>query len=161
MGAAGILMMMEGSQNTHNRWMIVISAVLQTVISNCHLTQTPIVFKIMLMENKQECDSTKMAHSSVNMEPLNATKCNKNIIKCLLTASTGIRTRVCATIHLIAAIFEMATELFRRHRRVLIKIIKITFIQNQLQAVPMSKVFEKSKKKRTRLQLLNKQNKKH
>merc|ERR1712008_571976 len=83
----------------------------QTVISNCHLTQTPIVFKIMLMENKQECDSTKMAHSSVNMEPLNATKCNKNIIKCLLTASTGIRTRVCATIHLTAAIFEMATEL--------------------------------------------------
>jgi len=88
-----------------------------------------------------------MAHSSVNMEPLNATKCNKNIIKCLLTASTGIRTRVCATIHLTAAIFEMATELFRRHRRVLIKIIKITFIQNQLQAVPMSKkVFESQKR---------------
>ena len=88
-----------------------------------------------------------MAHSSVNMEPLNATKCNKNIIKCLLTASTGIQTRVYATIHLTAAIFEMATGLFRRHRRVLIKIIKITFIQNQLPAVPISKVFEKSKKK--------------
>jgi len=87
-----------------------------------------------------------MAHSSVNMEPLNATKCNKNIIKCLLTASTGIRTRVCATIRLTAAIFEMATELFRRHHRVLIKIIKITFIQNQLQAVPMSKVFESQKR---------------
>jgi len=104
-----------------------------------------------------------MAHSSVNMEPLNATKCNKNIIKCLLTASTGIRTRVCATIRLTAAIFEMATELFRRHHRVLIKIIKITFIQNQLQAVPMSKVFEcqkrKEEKKRTRLQLLNKKTK--
>lgn len=87
-----------------------------------------------------------MAHSLVNMEPLNATKCNKNIIKCLLTASTGIQTRVCATIHLTAAIFEMAMELFRRHRRVLIKIIKITFIQNQLQAVPMSKVFESQKR---------------
>jgi len=73
-------------------------------------------------------------------------------------ASTGIRTRVCATIHLTAAIFEMETGLFRRHRRVLIKIIKITFIQNQLPAVPMSKVFEKSKKetkKRTRLQIKN------
>ena len=73
-------------------------------------------------------------------------------------ASTGIRTRVCATIHLTAAIFEMAMKLFLRHRRVQIKIIKITFIQNQLQAVPMSKVFEKSKKetkKRTRLQIKN------
>ena len=87
-----------------------------------------------------------MAHSSVNMEPLNATKCNKNIIKCLLTASTGIQTRVYATIHLTAAIFEMATGLFRRHRRVLIKIIKITFIQNQLQAVPMSKLFESQRR---------------
>jgi len=80
------------------------------------------------------------------------------MIKCLLTAFTVIRTRDCATIHLTAAIFEMVTELFRRHRRVLIKIIKTTFIQNQLQAVPMSKVFEKSKKetkKRTRLQIKN------
>ena len=67
--------------------------------------------------------------------------------KCLLTAFTVIRTWDCAAIHLTAAIFEMATELFRHHRRVLIKIIKITFIQNQLPAVPMSKVFEKSKKK--------------
>ena len=61
-------------------------------------------------------------------------------------ASTGIQTRDCATIHLTAAIFEMATGLFRRHRRVLIKIIKITFIQNQLQAVPMSKLFESQRR---------------
>ena len=92
-----------------------------------------------------------MAHSSVNMEPLNATKCNKNKIKCLLTASTGIRTRDCATIHLTVAIFEMVTGLFRRQHRVLIiKIIKITFIQNQLQAVPMSKVFQSQKEKPVR-----------
>merc|ERR1719458_285193 len=73
-------------------------------------------------------------------------------------AFTGIPTRDCETICLRAAILEMATELFRRHPRVLIKIIKITFIQNQLPAVPMSKVFEKSKKetkKRTRLQIKN------
>jgi len=58
-------------------------------------------------------------------------------------AFTGIRTRDCKTIYLTAAIFEMATVLFRRHHRIL---IKITFIQNQLQAVPMSKVFESQKR---------------
>jgi len=68
-------------------------------------------------------------------------------MKCLLTTFTVIGTPDCATIHLTAAIFEMAMELFLCHRRVLIKIIKITFIQNQLPAVPISKVFEKSKKK--------------
>ena len=74
-------------------------------------------------------------------------------------ASTGIRTRVCATIHLTAAIFEMATELFRRHRRALIKIIKITFIQNQLQAVPMSKVFESQKRNKEKNPSTNKKQK--
>ena len=80
-------------------------------------------------------------------------------------ASTGIRTRDCATIHLTAAIFELATELFRRHRRVLIKIIKITFIQNQLQVVPKYYLclkclkVKKETKKRTRLQIKNKNTK--
>jgi len=70
-----------------------------------------------------------------------------------------IRTRDCATIHLTAAIFEMATELFRRHCRVLIKIIKITFIQNQLQVVPMSKVFESQKRNKEKNPSTNKKQK--
>jgi len=53
----------------------------------------------------------------------------------------------------------MATVLFRRHRRVLIKIIKITFIQNQLQAVPMSKVFESQKRNKEKNPSTNKKTK--
>merc|ERR1719400_2432133 len=64
-----------------------------------------------------------------------------------------IQTRDCATIHLTTAIFEMAMELFLCHRRVL---IKITFIQNQLQAVPMSKVFESQKRNKEKNPSTNK-----